>query len=123
MAIQSNFEYKGTKYDEVTFKLVRVFGSKREGWNAVFAFVASGDEFIEPNFKGLIPVGVEWSDENPYPIMYRAMEQIILNQGFIIQNEQPLELETTIIADEVSVPDMEVKPVKKVKVKKVKADV
>lgn len=84
MAIKSNFEYRGTKYDYVTFKIVRVFGSKREGWNAVFAFVPDELDFVEDNFRGLITVGSEWVDENPYPVLYKKMEDILTNGGFKI---------------------------------------
>jgi len=87
MAITSNFEYKGTKYKEVIFKIFRVFGSKREGWNAVFAFAIPGDPFEEVYFKGLISVGMEWVDSNPYPELYKKMEQIIVAGGFTIRPE------------------------------------
>lgn len=82
MAIISNFEYRDTKYDYVTFKIVRVFGSKREGWNAVFAFVPDELDFVEDNFRGLITIGTEWVDGNPYPVLYKKMEEILVNGGF-----------------------------------------
>lgn len=87
MSIQSNFEYKGVTYDKVTFKIVRVFGSKAEGWNAVFTFVADGDDFVEKNFKGLISVGSEWLDTNPYPVLYGKMEEILKRGGFNCSND------------------------------------
>lgn len=89
MSILTNFEYKGVTYEKVVFKLIRAFGSKTEGWNAVFGFAPVDVEFVEANLRGLIHVGVEWSDENPYPILYKAMEKIILKGGFVITPETP----------------------------------
>lgn len=90
MAIRSNFEYRGSKYDSVVFKIVRVFGSKREGWNAVFAFVLPDEEFVELNFRGLITVGAAWSEESPYPVLYKQMEDILAKGGFTFANDLEL---------------------------------
>jgi hypothetical protein len=128
MAIQSNFEYKGIKYPEVVFKIVRVFGSKKEGWNAVFGFVPTTEEFEEKNYKGLITVGTVWEDVNPYPVLYKKMESIIENGGFVITREVveviPTAYEHEVVAP-VETPEKEVvpeKPRKPKTIKKAKTD-
>jgi len=103
MAIKSNFEYKGTKYDSVIFKIVRVFGSKNEGWNAVFAFVVDGDEFTELRFRGMITVGLPWKNTNPFPLLYNRMEEILTGGGFVVVNENaevvvPVEVVPEVVA-------------------------
>ena len=110
MSIKSNFEYKGTAYDEVIFKIVRVFGSKREGYNAVFAFTLPTDDFVEKNFKGLLPIGIEWVDANPYPALYKAMEDNIVQRGFTITPEV-VELPPEVIPEVVELPPEVIPPV------------
>jgi hypothetical protein len=125
MAIQSNFSYKGTDYDAVVFKIVRVFGSKAEGWNAVFAFVTEGDEFIETNFKGLMTIGLSWEDKNPFPLLYKRMEEILTDGGFTIVREasvminQPSFIETAWIEELIPAEEVKPKP-KKTRITKVK---
>jgi hypothetical protein len=116
MAIQSNFSYKGTDYDAVVFKIVRVFGSKAEGWNAVFAFVTEGDEFTELRFRGMITIGLPWEDKNPFPLLYKRMEEILTDGGFNIVREA-----SVMINEPSLVPAEEVKPKpKKTRITKVK---
>ena len=115
MAIKSNLEYKGFSYDSVIFKIVRVFGSKAEGWNAVFAFVQEGDEFVEKNFRGLIPIGAEWTDENPYPVLYQRMEWILTSSEFIIVPEVVVEPQPEPVIEEPEVVVPKPKRTKKVK--------
>jgi len=126
MAIKSNFEYKGTKYDSVIFKIVRVFGSKAEGWNAVFAFVVEGDEFTELRFRGMITVGLPWKDANPFPLLYKRMEEILTDGGFVIVEETKKSfIETAWVDDLIQVeetPPEVVAPPKPKKTRKKKTD-
>ena len=89
MSIKSNFEYKGSTHNLVEFKIARLFGGKIEGnYNAIFAFVVDGEEFVEEKFLGTIAIGIPWVDANPYPLLYKRMEEIIASGGFIIQEEK-----------------------------------
>jgi len=116
MAINCNFSYKGTDYDAVVFKIVRVFGSKAEGWNAVFAFVTEGDEFTELRFRGMITIGLPWENTNPFPVLYKRMEEILTDGGFNIVREA-----SVMINEPSLVPAEEVKPKpKKTRITKVK---
>lgn len=116
MAINCNFSYKGTDYDAVVFKIVRVFGSKAEGWNAVFAFVTEGDEFTELRFRGMITIGLPWENTNPFPVLYKRMEEILTDGGFHIVREA-----SVMINEPSLVPAEEVKPKpKKTRITKVK---
>jgi len=116
MAINCNFSYKGTDYDAVVFKIVRVFGSKAEGWNAVFAFVTEGDEFSELRFRGMITIGLPWENTNPFPVLYKRMEEILTDGGFNIVREA-----SVMINEPSLVPAEEVKPKpKKTRITKVK---
>lgn len=89
MAIKSKFEYKGTKFDSVTFKIIRVFGSKTQGWTGLAAFVPDDLPFEENNYKGLITVGLGFVDANPYPELYGQLESLIRREGFDPVSDQP----------------------------------
>lgn len=121
MSIQSNYEYKGATYDKVIFKIVRVFGSKLDGWNAVFAFVEDGEEFEEKNFKGLISLGAPWSDANPYPIMYGRMEELLSAGSFSFTNDLVITRKAAPVVKDETVAKKESKP-KKPRIPKVKKE-
>lgn len=115
MSTLSNFEYKGKKYENVEFKIVRIFGSKPEGWGATFAFVSAGEDFIEENYIGMFPLGISWADGNPYPALYQALEKFLSRNGFTPSNDILIEVE------EVKPEVEEVKPQpKKIRKSKVK---
>lgn len=130
MAVQSNFSYKGVTFDAVTFKIIRVYGSKAEGWNAVVAFVPVDEEFDPLNYKGTIHIGAEWSDANPYPILYGVLEDMLTRSGYEFKNDNGpvphavIEIAQPVVESELVMPEVEEvapepKP-KKTRTKKVK---
>ena len=78
-----NFEYKKHKYDQVTFKLIRITGTPEVSWDGQFAFCDVQDSFDSVNYLGIINVSLHWIvSSSPIPELYIKLESYLKEKGF-----------------------------------------
>lgn len=78
MAVISNYKVNDELLEDQVFTLVRVWGSKSiDQWNGVFSYTF-----------GTVEVGVPWTSEDPYPILYQELMRRLTDEGFIPRSDE-----------------------------------
>jgi len=76
MALSQAIDFNGIAVPSAYIRIDRIFGGKREGWNAVVSVYASADAAATCEPLEQFNASTEYSaiEENPYVLLYRAIK-------------------------------------------------
>lgn len=76
MAIQTNYNFKGIEVKDATIKVIRIFGSSKEGWNSLVGVYTHTKEII-PAVEKVEQIGLIGEPNYVAPIEAKESYEVI----------------------------------------------
>ena len=76
MSIKTNYNFKGIEVKDVTIKVIRIFGSSKEGWNSLVGVYTQTKEII-PAVEKVEQVGFPGDPNYVAPIQAKESYEVI----------------------------------------------